>query len=771
MSRQLLVCVGFTFVLCCPGIKKIWRFKLAPRGFVMKQIFLRTLLLASLLVYGGYASRTVAQSEQIAPATSDRAPLSLVFLMDASGSMQENDPLRLRKAAAQAVVSLLNPEDEVAVAEYAAEGRAISPEDDQIWFKASRQDVLFNAIEQVSDRGGYTDFYAGLRAGLALFEGVPDTRRKVILLLTDGILEPNPLDPSYAPHHLSYRLAVTGKSRAQRQAIYDEYRERLSPIARRLIADEILPVLREQEIEVYTVALGTRADRSFLKRMVDETTLHPVEVHAFEAEKATDLVAVFTQFLQYWTDKTVLKTVAGSITPGARETVFLDEFVLNPHVITLLDGQGDLSFQTEGGASEEPAPDTHQDLSIYALSKQQPPGTWLYDFRSGQGSFRMLWVGQNLFHLVLNGLKPQYRFGEPVEADVLLRIRDQPAETFIAPGTRIVATIGEAGGLTADQPVAQEAGTYRLRFEPERAGTYGLKLVAFARDRQGREILPRPSLQYQFEVLPAFFVTPEQLNFGDAAGGMMLPGLVQIHSGLRGHTTITVTGEITASSRSDWQALGAARLPGLQEIRFSVAPGSVRDERVTLQLPDEVAWGDYEGHILFTADTGERDVVDFRVHVPSLWEKVRLPLLLFLLILLIALGYLIYTWGLLKSPSGTLIPLHVPSGEVLDSIKLGQVRQGFFTRYLNWRRNRVNIGRHADIPLHQLPPELSAELSFHRWGDTYIRNRSPESSAHSIVIAESDMDRFEREPGESLVLKHNSTIELGVYTFRYENTR
>jgi Mg-chelatase subunit ChlD len=187
----------------------------------MKHIFLRTLLLAALLIYGGRVSRTMAQSDQAAPATSDRAPLSLVFLMDASGSMQENDPQRLRKAAAQAVVSLLNPEDEVAVVEYAAEGRAIISQDGQPWSRADRQEALFKAIEEIGDRGGYTDFYAGLRAGLTAFEGVPETHRKIMLLLTDGILEPNPLDPSYAPHHVSYRLAVTGKSRTQRQAIYD----------------------------------------------------------------------------------------------------------------------------------------------------------------------------------------------------------------------------------------------------------------------------------------------------------------------------------------------------------------------------------------------------------------------------------------------------------------------------------------------------------------------------------------------------------------------
>jgi hypothetical protein len=71
-------------------------------------------------------------------------------------------------------------------------------------------------------------------------------RPKVILLLTDDVLEPNPVDKSYEPVSYAYKYARTTASGARSRKLEDEYRERLSPIARRLISEDILPALSAQ---------------------------------------------------------------------------------------------------------------------------------------------------------------------------------------------------------------------------------------------------------------------------------------------------------------------------------------------------------------------------------------------------------------------------------------------------------------------------------------------------------------------------------------------
>lgn len=600
-------------------------------------------------------------------------------------------------------------------------------------------------------------------------------RRKIVLLLTDGILEPNPLDATYAPWHLQYRVDVTGKSRARRNEIYQqEYRDRLSPMARRIIFDTLLPQLREQHVEIFTVALGPNTDRAFLEQLAETTSQHAVEVHAFHAARATDLVETFTQILPYWTDKTILQAEQGSIDPGTTQSIFLDEFVHDPLALTLIDGEGTFYVRTSEGTRALLLEGTLDVLELFELA-QQPPATWNYGFESGDGTYRTLWLGKNVLRLLVEGLQRQYVYGDTVDVVAELRVGDENASPFLSPGARIVANLTEteeAGGAF-QQPLVPEENLYRLRYFPPRAGAYLVNLVAYARDRQGRDILPRPSITYQFEVLPNFFVTPEQLNFGDAGGGHEIVRDIEIHSGLASSSTVTISGQITQSSRKGLADGTLTALPEIAEFQLTVAPGSVQLAQVTLRLPDGVAWGDFEGIILVESSSGDGDEVAFRVHVPSLWEKMRVPLLMLILGGLVVLAYLIYVGGLRVRPSGTLIPLTVPTGsEILSTIKLGQVRRGFFTRHLNWRKNLLRIGRdHAEIELDQLPPGLRAELSFHRWGDNYIRNRSPEPFEHSIFIEEPDMGRFERKPGNSLVLKHKSTIELGEYTFRYENTR
>jgi hypothetical protein len=581
------------------------------------------------------------------------------------------------------------------------------------------------------------------------------------------------LDEAYGLSWLSYRTAIAGAGRERRRAIAEEYRQILSPIARRIISEEILPRFRELSVEVFTVALSPNADRGLMESLAAATTRTPSEVHSFYAEKPTDLMDVFTQLLQYWTHMTVLHAAGGTIQPGMKSRLFLDEFVRDPHVLALLDGGGEFFVETGDGVAEQNETGVHPGLQSYLLSRGKPPGMWNHGFHTGQGAYRAIWVARNLLKLVVAGLKEKYRYGEVVEAQVALQTRERDAGISLAPETRIDAEL-----IRLDQPsstnheaLARKGDDFLLRFSPAASGVYTVRFTAYARDRQGQEMMPRPSLRYQFEVLPDLYVLPRHINFGKVREGTEVKQEVEVHSGLKDLREILVGGGVLHSSTSAFRKGNTGRLPRIQQVRFKAQPAHVTRQAVVLEIPEGAERGDYEGEIVFRSGPAETFNVGFRAHIPTLWERFGSILIVLLVFLLGLLCYLAYVWGCLGSPFGVLVPLRIPADVLLPPIQLSQVRRGFFSRWLNWKRHRLRMsGGSGEIALQHLPPGLQAGLYFYRWGRVYIRNQSAKDSGLSLFVELPDVDKYERGPGESLGLPDKSTIEIGPYTFRYETS-
>ena len=699
-----------------------------------------------------------------------RKPLSLVFLIDASGSMKRNDPRDIRKAAAQAAISLLSPMDEVAIVEFDADARVLSGSEEQPWIKADQTGKLFGLVQQIGNKGEFTDFRAGLEKIVRVFDGVPNSRRKVVLLLSDGILEPNPIDNAYTPHQYSYLYRIKTSGVERRREINDEYRQMLSPISRRMIFEEILPRLRTDEVEIFTVALSAQADQAFLQSLSNETTRTPTELHSFYAERATDLVSVFTRLLQYWTNLMILQRVEGKIQPGQLYSIFLDKFVMEPHVLALIDGEGEFVVRTQSGLPEVVLHGTHPALKLSTVNRQSPPASWVYGFQSGLGEFEVIWTGISSLTILTSGLRAQYNFGEPVESQISLRVGNSDAAEFLSPGARVVAEIGhlEQMKTQVEQELSKKDASYFLHFIPNRSGTYALRFVAYAKDREGREILPRPSVKYQFEVLPAFYVVPRNINLGRARANDRFVKQLEVHSGLRTRVDVRVAGKIISSSnRSVSQVKN--EFPVVRELTFSIEPGTVRKIPVVIELPKEILSGDYEGEIIFQASSGEKYSVSYRLHVPSLWEKLTPFIMILLFAPLVLLLVRLIVAGFLVAPYGVLIPLRTPPGApLLPNIRLSEKRRALFSGWLSWKRNRLLIGqRGADISLPNLSKDLEIELSFYRWG-AYIKNCSPEECGLVLQVEEPGVGTFNRAPGETLALKPKSRIRFDGYEFRYE---
>jgi hypothetical protein len=687
----------------------------------------------------------------------EHQPVSLLVMLDSSGSMQDNDPQEIRKVATQALVSLLSPTDEVAVFEFDAVARSLTGK--PTWLTSGQRDQISTAIQHAGHGGQFTDFRAALQEAQGAFAGVPNSHRKVILLLSDGILEPNPLDDVYTPNNYGYRLAIAGASREKRRAINEEYRARLSPVARRMLSEQILSGLASSGVEVFTVALSTSADREFLQQIAAATTQHPTESHSFYAGRATDLVRIFASLLQYWSDLTIFQTLPGEIVSGRPEQFYLDEFVLAPRVLVLIDGQGEPVITTAEGAKEEPDPGGNKSLMTFNLTRSSPPSRWSLGFVSGSGAYSALVVGRDKMAITVTGLKHQYRFGESIEAQVELQTK---ATKAIASALLSAEIAPLDGGKPVTIELRNDGGNHKFRYTPSTSGTYRLTFVATGTNASGQPLLPRPSVQNQVEVLPALFALPAELNLGKPVKGSVVERQIEIHSGLHDPTEVLLTGKLTQSSSGAFARKQKERLPMVHEQRLMVQPGSVVKQPLVVEFPRNVDWGDYEGQILLRSSGGTY-TINFRAHVPSIWEKLQVPTLLFVLVLLLIAGYLVYVWGFLKGPTGVLVPVGDSAGPLRTVIRLGSVKRGFISRWFNWKRNHLHF---SEIPSVHMPAGMDVELIFWRWGPVSIINAS--RVQRTLVITEKNGSAYPRGPGRSMYLKEEAVLDLGENKYRYE---
>lgn len=124
------------------------------------------------------------------PATEDRPPLNLVFLIDTSGSMQSPDKLPLLKQSFRLLLNSLRPDDQVAIVAYAGSaGTVLKPT------PASEKNEILGSLKRLN-AGGSTAGQAGLQQAYALAEDMAeDGRIGRVILATDGDFNVGISDP------------------------------------------------------------------------------------------------------------------------------------------------------------------------------------------------------------------------------------------------------------------------------------------------------------------------------------------------------------------------------------------------------------------------------------------------------------------------------------------------------------------------------------------------------------------------------------------------
>lgn len=188
-----------------------------------------------------------------------------VLVIDSSGSMKETDPRRRRVPAAKMFISLLGASDRVGLISFSDDGYPVvhlTPA------TPANRDKLFAGVEKVSARGAYTNLAAALEKGreMLLKAGKPD-RRRMLVLMSDGHMD-------------------TGDHVRDRELVQD-------------IRDRLIARLREDGIEVYTIAFTEASDMSLMRELAagtgalsrlasNDRELHSVFSAIFESAKQPD---------------------------------------------------------------------------------------------------------------------------------------------------------------------------------------------------------------------------------------------------------------------------------------------------------------------------------------------------------------------------------------------------------------------------------------------------------------------------------------------------
>jgi Tol biopolymer transport system component len=147
----------------------------------------------SAIAWGKWTIHDLCYGQQVEPVT-------VVLIIDSTGSMNQNDPTNLRRQAAKAFIDAAQTGDRIAVVSFDTTANVLAPMR-TIQGDADRS-TLKAAVDQV-DSNGNTDLNAGLNSGFVQLQNDSGAGRKVALILTDGRQESN--GPYYDNSHLQYK--------------------------------------------------------------------------------------------------------------------------------------------------------------------------------------------------------------------------------------------------------------------------------------------------------------------------------------------------------------------------------------------------------------------------------------------------------------------------------------------------------------------------------------------------------------------------------------
>ncbi|MCW8956111.1 MAG: VWA domain-containing protein, partial [Gammaproteobacteria bacterium] len=195
-------------------------------------------------------------------------PLDAVVIMDSSGSMKKTDPRELRKPAAKLFISLLDDEDQLSVVSFSDNAYPITFLT-QLNSERNKKRSL-DATDRISSKGIYTNIYAAINKGIKFLEKSQSLQRDpIIVLMSDGQMDVG--------------------DEAQSQALREK------------IKTELIPLLNEHNIKIYSIAFTEHSDQTLLQEIADATNgryalaasddvLHKIFAKIFEQSKEPNML-------------------------------------------------------------------------------------------------------------------------------------------------------------------------------------------------------------------------------------------------------------------------------------------------------------------------------------------------------------------------------------------------------------------------------------------------------------------------------------------------
>lgn len=202
------------------------------------------------------------------PLFAETRGIDAVLVLDSSGSMKHTDPDRLRVPAAKLFLSLLHEEDRAGVISFSDEAYPVVHI--QSAYGKHNQEILFNGVDRISAKGGYTNLHAALLAGREMLMKVSEPgRRRILVLMSDGRMD-------------------VGDPARDRRFIQD-------------IKGSLGDSLKKDGVEVFSIAFTQQADSELMRAIAEKTEgvfhsaegvddLHKVFGSIFENVKQPDML-------------------------------------------------------------------------------------------------------------------------------------------------------------------------------------------------------------------------------------------------------------------------------------------------------------------------------------------------------------------------------------------------------------------------------------------------------------------------------------------------
>ncbi len=225
---------------------------------------IRTLATANFTVTVGGQPATVLSADL---ASSQNAPLSVLLLMDSSGSMT-GEPIAQSKEAAKGLVSALGPNDRVAVMSFADSVTLVQD------YTVDRA-AINSAIEGLTAKGNTALYDA---TGAAAYKaGTAGSGRRAIILLSDGAQD-------------GVKLKTT--------------------------RDQALSAIAGAQVPVFAIGEGKSLDVAYLTQVASSS-----RGRYLEAPKPTDLVGLFASIGELLTSQFIVRFDAGAAVGAAESPV------------------------------------------------------------------------------------------------------------------------------------------------------------------------------------------------------------------------------------------------------------------------------------------------------------------------------------------------------------------------------------------------------------------------------------------------------------------